>query len=44
MLRYDTQGGQFIFNWQTPKGAGKCYDVILKTQDGSSITAHFKTK
>ena len=44
VLRYDTQGGQFIFNWQTPKGAGKCYDVILKTQDGSSITAHFKTK
>jgi hypothetical protein len=43
-LRYDTVGGQFIFNWQTPKLAGNCYRVILTTADGSSIYADFKLK
>ena len=43
-LRYDTVGGQFIFNWQTPKLPGKCYSVTMTTQDGSSITALFKLK
>ena len=26
-LRYDTTGGQFIFNWQTAKPANSCYKV-----------------
>jgi hypothetical protein len=47
-LRYDTTGGQFIYNWQTPKGAsqvGKCFTVSAGTQDGSSIPiASFKLK
>ena len=43
-LRYDTTGGQFIQNWQTPKGAGSCYRTTMKTDDGSSIVAYFKTK
>jgi MBG domain-containing protein len=43
-LRYDLTGGQFIFNWQSVKAPNKCYQVILTTQDGSSITANFKTK
>ena len=43
-LRYDTTGGQFIFNWQTPKLAGNCYRVTLTTADGSSIFADFKLK
>lgn len=43
-LRYDTTGGQFIQNWQTPKQAGKCYRVTMFTIDGSSITALFKLK
>jgi K319-like protein len=43
-LRYDTTAGQFIQNWQTPKGAGLCYRVTMSTQDGSSISALFKTK
>jgi hypothetical protein len=43
-LRYDAVGGQFIFNWQTPRLPGKCYSVTLMTQDGSSITALFKLK
>jgi hypothetical protein len=43
-LRYDTTGGQFIFNWQTPKIIGGCYKVTLTTQDGTSIFADFKLK
>ena len=43
-LRYDTTGGQYIYNWQTPKQPGACYDVTITAQDGSSKTAHFKLK
>jgi hypothetical protein len=43
-LRYDTTAGQFIYNWQTPKLAGRCYDVTVALNDGSSLTAHFKLK
>jgi hypothetical protein len=44
MLRYDTTAGQFIQNWQTPKTAGKCYQVRVTAQDGSYLDAFFKTK
>ncbi|MFW5470292.1 PxKF domain-containing protein [Knoellia sp. CPCC 206435] len=43
-LRYDATGGQFIQNWQTPKNAGACYTVTMKTDDGSAISANFKLK
>lgn len=43
-LRYDTTGGQFIQNWQTPKRAGSCYSVTVTTLDGSSTTARFILK
>jgi len=43
-LRYDTTGGQFIFNWQTAKAANNCYKVTMTTQDGSTLFAYFKTK
>jgi hypothetical protein len=46
-LRYDTTGGQFIFNWQTPKGAtqvGKCYSLTMTAADNSTIIAYFKLK
>jgi hypothetical protein len=43
-LRYDATGGQFIYNWQTPKQAGNCYVVTMTTQDGSTLVAKFKTK
>ena len=43
-LRYDSTGGQFIYNWKTPIGAGKCYRVTLTTQDGSNLAAFFKMK
>jgi YDG domain len=41
-LRYS--GGQFIQNWQTPKGANMCYRTTMTAQDGSLLTAYFKTK
>jgi hypothetical protein len=43
-LRYDTTGGQFIYNWKTPTGAGTCYNVTISSLDGSSQTAYFKLK
>ncbi|NNM46849.1 PxKF domain-containing protein [Knoellia koreensis] len=43
-LRYDTSGGQFIQNWQTPKAAGSCYKVTMTAVDGSTLTAQFKLK
>jgi hypothetical protein len=43
-LRYDTTGGQFIQNWQTPKTAGSCYQVTMTAVDGSTIKALFKLK
>jgi hypothetical protein len=45
-LRYDTTGGQFIFNWQTPKAAGSCFKVTLTPNDTSSnaLVANFKLK
>jgi len=43
-LRYDVTGGQFIFNWKTPKAPGACYRVTMTTLDGSFITADFTLK
>jgi hypothetical protein len=43
-LRYDTTGGQFIQNWQTPKAPNTCYKVTVTTLDGSSVSALFKLK
>ena len=43
-VRYDSTGGQFIQNWQTPKKPGARYKVTIKTDDGSSITANFQLK
>jgi|GEM_PF-3455270 len=44
VFRYDSTGGQFIYNWQTSKSwAGKCYKVTA-SGGGSSITAYFKVR
>ena len=43
-LRYDSTGGQFIYNWKTPNTAGKCYRVTMTTQDDSRLVAFFKLK
>jgi hypothetical protein len=44
VLRYDSTGGQFIYNWKTPTGAGTCYRATMTALDGSSLVAYFKTK
>jgi hypothetical protein len=41
-LRYT--GGQFIYNWKTPKTAGTCYRVAMTSVDGSTLMAYFKLK
>jgi large repetitive protein len=44
-LRYDSTAGQYVYNWQTPKGpVGSCYSVTISSADGSSATAFFKLK
>jgi hypothetical protein len=43
-LRYDTTGGQFVQNWQTPKKPGTCAQAIVTLQDGSTITGNFLFK
>jgi len=43
-LRYDTTAGQFIFNWKTPTGAGKCYQLTMTARDGSTQSALFSMK
>jgi hypothetical protein len=42
-LRYDTNGGQYIYNWQTPKTKASCYQVMISTTDKASVVARFKT-
>ena len=44
VLRFDTSGDQFIYNWQTPKKPGYCYQVTMKTADGTPLVAFFKLK
>jgi hypothetical protein len=36
-LRYDEVGGQFVYNWQTPRSAGTCWRLEVMLVDG---TAH----
>src|ERR687893_1225677 len=43
-LRYDSTTGQFIYNWQTPRQPGTCYDITVGTQDGSSVLAKFRLR
>jgi hypothetical protein len=44
-FRYDTVAGQFIQNWQSPKGGGLCYQVTMTSRDGvTKVSAFFKTK
>jgi hypothetical protein len=43
-LRYDTTGGQFIYNWQTPKQPNTCWRLDVKFTDGTTKSAVFKLK
>ncbi len=40
-IRYDPSTG-FIINSKVPTAAGSCYNLVLTTTDGSSISAPFK--
>ena len=42
-LRYDSTTEQYIYDWQTSKTfAGKCYQLVIELDDGSSQYALFK--
>jgi cysteine-rich repeat protein len=42
-LRYDLTAEQYIYSWQTAKSfAGKCYEVALELDDGTTPYALFK--
>jgi hypothetical protein len=44
-LRYDSTGGQFIYNWKTPTTKNTCYQVEMQLiEDMGSLTALFKMK
>ena len=39
-FRYDTTNNQFIFNWDTSKGASRgCWELVLQLDDGSAPRA-----
>ncbi len=42
-LRYDTEAGQFIMNWQVPKAAGY-YEVTMTLVSGQTVTAAFNVQ
>jgi hypothetical protein len=41
-LRYDSTSNQFIYNWQSPKKAGTCYQVNIGLADGTVHSAIFQ--
>jgi hypothetical protein len=43
-LRYDSTGGQYIYNWKTPNIPGACFQLSMTSADGSHIDANFKLK
>ena len=43
-LRYDSTGGQFIYNWQTPRQPSTCWRLDVTFQDGVTRSATFKLK
>ncbi|MFF1384385.1 PxKF domain-containing protein [Arthrobacter sp. NPDC058288] len=43
-LRYDSTGGQYIYNWKTPNQPGSCFQLSMVASDGSHIDANFKLK
>ena len=43
-FRYDSSSGQFIDNWKSPTTKNACYQVTMTFDDGSSVSALFRTK
>jgi hypothetical protein len=44
VLRYDTVAQQYVYNWQSPKAAGRCYKVTIGLTDGRSYSALFQLR
>jgi hypothetical protein len=43
-LRYDSTANQYIYNWQSPKAPGKCYQVTIGFAGGQSYSVKFQLK
>jgi hypothetical protein len=43
-LRYDSAANQYIYNWQSPKQVGKCYQVKIVLIDNTVHAAMFQLK
>jgi hypothetical protein len=43
-LRYDSASNQYVYNWQSPRQAGKCYKVVITLLDGTVLSANFQLK
>jgi hypothetical protein len=43
-MRYDTDGGHFIYNWKTPKKPGYCYTITVALTNGASLSANFELR
>jgi hypothetical protein len=43
-LRYDTDGGHFIYNWKTPRMPGYCYTITVALTNGASLSANFELR
>ncbi len=42
ILRYDTTAQQYVYNWQTSSTfAGKCYELLLELDNGTTPVARF---
>ena len=43
-LKYDATASQFVYNWQSPKRAGTCYQVTVSFVDGTTQSALFQLR
>ena len=43
-LRYDSTSNQYVYNWQSPKKPGQCFQVDIVLTDGTHHVAQFQLK
>ena len=43
-LRYDSTANQYVYNWQSPRQPGACYQVKIVFADGSEKVARFQLR
>jgi pimeloyl-ACP methyl ester carboxylesterase len=41
---YEPVGGQFVYNWKTPRTPGKCFRLTATSRDSTQLSALFKLK